>query len=229
MVEVSDTIECTSRVGMGKGGAHKLRKAGGIPAVVYGPGSPPRNLSLNPHTMRLQREQYGLSHIYDVVVDGKDRFKALIKSLQRDAVTRVVEHVDLYAVDMKKPIRVSVRLDLVGKPAGAIDGGILTQLLRRVEVLCLPGDVPQAITLDVSAMQLNDTLHLSDIPLPSGVKVTSQQNEAVARVAAAKEEAAPVAVEAVAEGEAAAEGAAAPAATDGEAAKDAKPAKEGKA
>ncbi|MEK7705068.1 MAG: 50S ribosomal protein L25 [Myxococcota bacterium] len=212
MVQVSDTIECVSRTSGGKGEAHKLRKAGKVPGVVYGPGSPVRNVAVDPRTFRLQREQYGLSHIYDVVVDGKERFKALIKALQRDVVNRTVDHVDLYAVDMNKPIRVSVRIELVGKPAGAIEGGVLSQLLRRVEVQCLPGDVPAAITLDISPMALGDILHLSDLPLPPAVKLTSHQNEAVARVAAPQEEVAPVAAAEAVEG---AEGAEAPEGAEG--------------
>jgi len=197
MVEVSDTIECKSRVSSGKGGARKLRKDGMVPAVAYGPGSEPRHLTVDPHTFQQQRERYGLSHIYDVVVDGKERFKALIKTLQRDAVDRAVQHVDFYEVDMNKPIRVSVRIELTGKPAGAIDGGMLSQELRRVEITALPDKVPEKLTHDISPMALGAILHLSDLVLPEGVKFTTAHDEAVARVVAPEAEAAtPAAAEA---------------------------------
>lgn len=196
-MKVSDNIQATPRAAGSKNVAHKLRKAGKVPAVAYGPGVEHTFLALDPKEFWMQRQQYGLSHLFDVSVDGVKKFKALIKDTDHDPVTGGVLHVDLYAVDMKKPIRVRVTLELTGKPKGAVDGGLLTQILRSLEVSCLPGSIPEKLTADVSPMEIGASLHMSDIPLPEGVKFTSQHDEAIATVLAPEEakeaEAAPAA------------------------------------
>jgi large subunit ribosomal protein L25 len=204
MLEVKDTIVAQSRTAGTKGAARKLRKAGHVPAIAYGPSSEPRHLALDPKTFVLQRQRFGLSHIYDVQVRDGAGFKCLIKEIQVDPVSRKLLHVDLYAVDMTRPIRVEVPIELTGKPAGAIDGGLLSQVLRSVEVLCLPDAVPAKLTADVSPLKIGDTLHLSDIPLPKGAKLTNLGDEAVAQVVEPEEAPAPTAAEAAAAGTAAA-------------------------
>src|SRR5512144_126860 len=122
MVDVNSTIQAKPRVSGKKGVTHKLRKSGMIPAVAYGPGQEPKHLAVEPHRFQLQRAQYGLSYIYDVEVEGQKGFKAFIKNLQRDPISQDVIHVDLYCVDMTKPIRVEVPVEIFGKAAGTVDG-----------------------------------------------------------------------------------------------------------
>lgn len=214
MLEIDTTIVAQSRPqGGSKGAARKLRAAGRVPAVAYGPTQAPRFLALDPKMFPLQRKRFGLGHLYDVNVEGEGdggpaRFKCLIKEIQVDPISRELLHVDLYAVDMKRPIRVDVPIVLTGKAAGLIDGGLLTQILRAVEVLCLPDRIPAQLTGDVTPMKIGDSLHLSDIKLPEGVKFTNQGDEAVALVA--EPDAAPAAADEAAAAPAA--GAAAPAA-----------------
>lgn len=179
MVQVTDTIVAKTREAGAKGAARKLRAANMVPAVAYGPGSKPRHLALDPKEFVLQRQKYGLSHIYTVEVDGGS-FKALIKDVQQNPLSRAAEHVDLYEVDMTKPIRVIVPIELTGKPAGFIDGGMLSQVLRTVELQCLPALVPAKVVGDVSPLKVGDSLHLSNLPLPEGVKLTARNDEAVA-------------------------------------------------
>jgi len=218
MVEVSNTIACKSRSTTGKGWAHKLRAQGMIPAIAYGPQGEPRQLTLDPYLFGLQRSRFGVSYIYDVAVEGGDTFKALIKDVQIDPLSRAIVHVDLYAVDMSKPIRVEVPIELVGKPAGAIDGGLLSQVLRRVEVQCLPNLVPGKLTVDVSPLTIGQVVHTDSIELPDGVEIVTRRVEAVATVTAPEAEevvAAPAEGEPLAEGEAPAEGEAAAAGEEG--------------
>jgi large subunit ribosomal protein L25 len=196
MGNVSNTIAAKSRHAGLKGHARKLRAEGLVPAVAYGPASEPQYLSLTPKEFILQRQTFGLSHLYDVEVEGGKKFKALLKEIQVDPVTRQLLHVDLYAVDMKRPLRVEVPIELTGKPAGIIDGGLLSQVLRVIEVLCLPDHIPGKIVADVSPLKVGDSLHLSDLKLPEGVKLTAHGDEAVALVI--EPEAAPVATEAAA-------------------------------
>jgi large subunit ribosomal protein L25 len=207
MVEVNNTISAKPRQAGNKGHARKLRAAGQVPAIAYGPSSEPRHLALDPKTFVMQRQRFGLSHIYDVAVEGGEGFKVLIKQIQVDPVTRQLLHVDLYTVDMSKPIRVEVPVELTGKPKGLIDGGLLSQILRNVEVQCLPNLIPAKIVADVTDLGVGDSMHLSDLKLPEGVKLTAHGDEAVALVA--EPDAAPVTP---APGEAAAAAPGAPAA-----------------
>lgn len=204
MVDVTDMISAHSRTAKTKGHARRLRAAGQVPAVVYGPGAASQHLALDPKTFVLQRQRYGLSHIYDVRTADDKGFKCVIKEIQVDPMTRKLLHVDLYAVDMTRPIRVVVPIEMAGKPKGLIDGGLLSQILRSAEVLCLPDAVPAKLVADVSDLGIGDSLHLTDIVLPEGCKLTAQNNEAVALVVEPEE--APAATPA--EGAAASAGAA---------------------
>jgi large subunit ribosomal protein L25 len=211
MVDVSSNIQATTRVVGKKGLAHKLRKGGLIPAVAYGPGQEPKHLSLEPKRFLLQRAQYGLSYIYDVEVEGQKGFKAFIKNLQRDPISQDVIHVDLYCVDMTKPIRVEVPIEITGKAAGTVDGGIVTQVLRRIEVQCLPDMVPAKLSVDVSSLTIGQSIHTNKMQLPTGVTLTLRRDEVVATCMVPAEEVVetPVAVEgALVEGAVPVEGAA---------------------
>jgi len=189
MLEITSTILAQGRVPGGKkGAARKLRAQGRVPAIAYGPKQTPRQLSLDPKLFPLQRMRFGLGHLYDVQVsealdDGPAAFKCLIRDIQSDPVTRKLLHVDLYAVDMASPLSVDVEIELVGKAAGIIEGGLLSQILRSVEVVCLPSQIPAKLVADVTPLGVGDSLHLSDIKLPEGVKFTAHHDEAVALVA----------------------------------------------
>ena len=184
MVEVNDTIAAKPRQAGNKGDARKLRASGWVPAVAYGSGSAPQHLAVEPKMFVMQRFAYGRSHIYSVAVEGKLAFKAFIKDIQQEPVTRELLHVDLYQVDMTKPIRVEVPIELTGKPAGIIEGGMLSQLLRKVAVQCLPDQVPAKIVADVAPLGVGDTLHLEQLVLPKGVKLMAHGEDAVAAVIA---------------------------------------------
>ena len=179
----TDVIRAEPRQAAGKGGARKLRAAGFLPAVVYGPKSPGRLLVLDPNAFLLQRQQYGASHLYNVAIDGGASFKALIKHIDVDPLSRKMLHADLYEVDMANRIRVEVPIELIGKPAGLIDGGMLSQILRQIEVEVLPDRIPEKIQVDVSPLKVGDSLHLSDMKLPPGVRLTAHNDEAVALLA----------------------------------------------
>ncbi len=220
-MKVDDTIRATKREAGNKGVARRLRAAGKVPAVMYGPGTDSQFLALDPKEFGMQRQQYASSHLFSVAIEGGKSARVLIKSVDRDPVNSTYLHVDLYAVDMKKPIRVDVALELIGKPKGLVDGGLLSQIMRNVNVTCLPDKIPAKLELDTSDMGIGDIKHISDIKFPEGVKATSTHDEAVAAVVAPEEvkETTPAAGAegAAAAGAAPAAGAAAPAAKAGDA------------
>jgi large subunit ribosomal protein L25 len=202
-MKVEDTIKATTREAGNKGAARRLRASGKVPAVMYGPGSDSQFLALDPREFGMQRQQFASSHLFSVHVEGGKNYKALIKSVDRDPVNSAYLHVDLYAVDMKKPIRVDIAIELVGKPKGLIDGGLLTQIIRAIQVQCLPGNIPEKLELDVSELDIGDIKHISDIKMPEGVKATAAHDEAVCAVVAPEEIKEPTPAEAAAAGTAA--------------------------
>jgi large subunit ribosomal protein L25 len=203
-----------TRAGNGKGYARKLRAKGRIPAVCYSPGSGATAIELDPKALDrlLHKSSAGMNTLIDLSGGGLDGKVVLVKELQRDPVMGSLLHADLFAVDVDKPIEVKVPVRIVGTSLGvAFGGGILDFPLREVEVLCLPRAIPEELPIDVSALQVGDSIHVRDIPLPAGVELVSDPELSVVSVVlpSKEEEAAPVETVVAGEGaEAGAEGAA---------------------
>jgi large subunit ribosomal protein L25 len=195
-----------SRASTGKGVARKLRAAGRIPGVLYGKGRESRPIALDPRALErvLHQSGAGMNTLIDLEMDGGQQV-VLVKELQRDPVHGLYLHADLYLVDLTQTIEVSVPLHFVGKAAGTEFGGILDHPLREIEVECLPRAIPDQIEVDVSPLDVGDSLHVRDLVLPPGVTVTTDLDLAVASVVlpAAEEvvEAAEITAEVPVEGE----------------------------
>jgi large subunit ribosomal protein L25 len=213
------------REGIGKGVARKLRAVGLIPGVFYGQGKS-QAISLEPRPLErlLASSSAGLNTLINLTGGGAlDGKQVLVKDLQRDPVRGTLLHADLYAIDVKQVVHVSVPIHLTGIPQGVtLDAGILDQVIREIELECLPTAIPEELPVDVTSLGLGDSLHVRDIALPAGVTLLTDADLSVASVAqpkAAEEEAAPV------EGEE--EGAEAAAAAEGGDAKAEAPAEGG--
>lgn len=210
-------LQAQVREGTGKGVGRKLRASGRIPAVLYGRGRDNVLLSLEPRALEraLSSSHAGMNTLFDLHVDGTQSGAAtvvLVKDLQRHPVRGALVHADLYQVDLTQTIEVSVPVHIVGTAVGvSMNGGILDIALREIEIECLPRAIPDQIDVDVSALEIGESVHVRDVVLPEGVKLLSDPDLAVVSVAApaAEVEAAPVA----AEGAAPAAAAAAPAET----------------
>ncbi len=216
-----------------KGAARKLRREGRIPAVLYGARTKNVLLSLDPRALLSAVDtEAGANTLIHLRLEGdadQSEKVVMLRELQVDPVKRAPLHADLYEIRMDQAITVSIPLRLVGKAMGIDQGGILDQGLRELRVECLPGQIPEVIEADVSALEMGDAIHVRDLVLPEGVEVLDDETTTVASVSApvAEEEApapaevegeVPAAAEGVAEGaEAPAEGEA-PAAAPGESA-----------
>jgi large subunit ribosomal protein L25 len=207
------SIVAEERIGTGKGANRKLRATGRIPAVVYGRGKPARQLTLDPSPLAkmLRASHSGINTLIDLKV-GPQETVVLVREIQRDPVSGRWIHADLFEVDLQKTIEVRVPLHIVGKPKGVENGGILDHPLREVEIECLPRAIPDSVEVDVSDLDVGDSIHVRDLALPEGATMLSDGDLAVASVVVpkAEEEAKPAEAAAVA-AEAAAPGAAAPA------------------
>jgi large subunit ribosomal protein L25 len=196
-----------------KNAARRVRVAGKIPAVLYGPGHAPVAIEVEPKQIsRILFSETGHNTIFDVEVAGQPAAKAMIVDWQREPINDKLIHIDLKRIALDKTLRVKVRVRLVGIPIGVkASGGILDQVLREVEVECLPADIPAKIAVDVSNLEMFQTLRISDLPHSEAVKYLNAEDATVAHVVSIREEAPTAAeVEAAAAAEAAAATAAEP-------------------
>ena len=213
----------------GKGVARKLRAAGRIPAVLYGHDQETQSLSVDGHDMfKVLHTSAGANVLVDLKVD-KEEHLVLPREIQRNHIKGTIVHVDFLVVSRTETIQVNVEIIDIGEAPGVKQGGVVDHHLREVLVECFPQDVPEHLEADVSGLDLNDVLHVSDLVAPKGVTILTNPEETVlavivpavlkteADLTIAGEEAAVVEEPEAAEGEAV-EGEGAPAEGEGEAA-----------
>ncbi len=177
-------IEATNRSAFGKQLA-KVRKAGNVPAIVYGPklkGALPINVTLKDFTRVLK--EAGESTLIDLSLEGGGKKKVLIHGIDRDPVKNTPRHIDFYEVDITKPIRVHVPLKFSGDaPAEKILGGVMVKTMHDIEIEALPADLPHEIIVDVSVMAtFADHITIGDIVMPKGVEAVRDAANMVALV-----------------------------------------------
>ena len=176
-----------------KNAARRVRRAGKIPAVLYGAGHEPVAVEVDPKQIsRILFSETGHNTIFDLEVGGKNTAKAMIVDWQREPIKDQLIHIDLKRIALDKALRVSVRVKLLGTPVGVKSfGGILDHVLREVEIECLPGDIPSHIDVDVTELGLHGVLRVSDLPHMDKVKFLNAEDATVAHVVSIREEAAP--------------------------------------
>ena len=202
-------LEAEVRSTSGKGWARKLRQQGRIPAVCYGPGVEPISLAVDPKALKLALDpEKRHNTLITLTLKGEgasQEVTVMLKDFQTDAFKKEVLHADFVRVDVSKPVKVTIPLILTGKPEGVKVGGILHQVFRMVDVECLPDRIPVKLQADVSALNIGQALHVSDLGLMEGVRVLLDAKQSVAVVVAPKAEKTPE--EEAAEAAAAVEGA----------------------
>ena len=196
-------LEAKPRTPGTKNDARRVRREGKVPAVVYGAGKQALPVSVDPRQVaRILHSETGHNTVFDLAIDG-ERTKAMIVDWQYEPIKGALLHIDLKRIAMDQKLRVSVPIDLVGEAAGVKQqGGILEQIVREVEIECLPGDIPNAIELSVAELVFGVVLRVGDLPKSDKIKIVSDPDQPVAHIISIKEEEVPTA-EAVA-GEAAA-------------------------
>lgn len=172
----------TRRLTIGKGGARKARAAGQIPAVLYGHGEEPVAVSVQAREFDLAlRGHKGSNPIVNLAVNGGE-YTALIRDVQYDPVSHVILHLDFQHISLTESIEVKVGVHLVGVPIGVKDGGgILETILREIEVRCLPTAIPSSIEVDVSHLNIGDSVHVSEISV-TNVTILNDGGETIATV-----------------------------------------------
>ena len=186
----TNVLEAQPRTPGTKGHARRTRKDGKIPAVVYGAGKDALSIAVDPrHVARILNSETGHNTIFDLALKGGENTKAMIVDWQYEPLKGHLLHIDLKRIALDKVLRVNVPITLVGEAAGVKqEGGIMEQMLREVEVECLPGDIPSHIDADVSQLTFGKVLRVSDLPHSGKIKFITDENQPVAHVTSVKEE-----------------------------------------
>jgi len=192
MATVTDnnTLEAQPRNAGNKNEARRVRRGGKIPAVVYGAGQDYLPVAVDPRQVkRILNSETGHNTIFDLALDGGTKTKAMIVDWQYEPIKGNLLHIDLKRIAMDKKLAVMVPVELIGEPAGVKQqGGILEQMLREVEVECLPADIPSHIDVDVSELVFGKVLRVADLPHSDKLKFLTDENQPVAHVTTVKEE-----------------------------------------
>lgn len=157
----------------GKGASRRLRREGKVPAIIYGAGRPPRALSFDHNKVlrQMQNESF-YSSILNIKVGDKSQ-AAVVKDIQRHPARPIVMHIDLQRIVEDQEIRMNIPIHFVGEDVapGVKAGGSVSHLITDVEVQCLPKHLPEYFEVDISKLELDEMLHLSDIKVPEGVEI----------------------------------------------------------
>jgi large subunit ribosomal protein L25 len=168
---ISFELNAESRTDKGKGASRRLRHAGKVPAIIYGGGKDPESLAVSQNELQrnLQNEAF-YSHILTVKVDGKET-QAILRDLQRHPSRPIILHMDLQRINAAEKLKTHVPLHFIGEDTapGVKAGGLVSHDLTDVLIECLPKDLPAFIEVDISALDIGDSIHLSGLTIPEGV------------------------------------------------------------
>ena len=186
-----EVVSARPRTGkFNKNAARRVRAAGKIPAVLYGAGHEAVAVEVDPkHISKILFSETGHNTIFDVDLGDKSPVKAMVVDLQREPIQDRLIHIDLKRIAMDKALRVSVRVKLIGVPVGVkTSGGILDQVMREVEIECLPTDIPNHIDVDVTNLDLHEVLRVKDLPHSEKIKDLEDDETTVAHGITIREE-----------------------------------------
>jgi large subunit ribosomal protein L25 len=182
-------LEAQKREPGNKNAARRVRVDGKIPAIVYGAGKDSAPVAVDPRqVLRILKSESGHNTIFDLALDS-DRVKAMIVDWQFEPIKGKLLHVDLLRIAMDKKLTVTVPVVLKGEAQGVkTEGGILEQLLREVEIECLPADIPKSIEVDVSHLVFGIEVRVKDLPHSDKLKFLTDENQMIAHITSVKEE-----------------------------------------
>lgn len=189
------TLEVSSRAGVGKGVARSIRRNGLIPAVIYGNKQAPISIELDPRALIVQTKIKGFkTRQFVLKIDGKEEELTLCHNIQYHKVKDTPLHVDFLRIDPKKEIEIEIPLEIIGTDVckGIKLGGLLNIVHREVKIKCLPSNIPESIVIDITDLEIADSITMADLKLPSEAKlvetITEEHNPTVLTIAPPQEE-----------------------------------------
>ncbi|HYQ48449.1 MAG TPA: 50S ribosomal protein L25 [Thermodesulfovibrionales bacterium] len=192
------SIQAERREGAGKGSARTLRRDGKVPAVLYRAGKAQSIQLSRKELSKLINTVAGEQVMVDLLFADGDKKLALLKDYQVDPIGGELLHTDFFEVSLTETLRITVHVSTTGEPIGVKrDGGMLQHPVREIQIECLPDKIPGKIEIDISKLEVGQSVHVSDLKLEEGIKILTDPHEVIANVVAAVEEAAAPAAEAV--------------------------------
>jgi large subunit ribosomal protein L25 len=184
------TIAAEPRSTRGKNEARRLRATGSVPAVLYGGAGEPEAVAVNPKELtRILHSKTGHNTIFNLSVTAKESTPVMIIDWQTDPIKDNLLHVDLKRIDLNKRLHVKVPVITHGDPRGVkIQGGLLEVITREIEIECLPDDIPEQFDVDVTELQLNHGIRVSEVPLSKSMKLLSSGDSVIVHVVSPKAE-----------------------------------------
>ena len=176
------TLQAMARDGAGKGAARKLRADGKVPGILYGHGMDPVSVAVDSRELfHVLHTDAGANVLIDLKV-GKDSHLAMAREVQRDHIRGEFIHIDFLAIRRDVKITVDVPVNLIGESHGVKEGGVVEHHLWDLKVECLPGDVPESIDADISALGIGDALKVSEVKVPPGAEILTDPEETIISV-----------------------------------------------
>jgi large subunit ribosomal protein L25 len=202
------TLQAFERKELKKGAARRLRREGKIPGIIYGSHVPKPVAVLH---REFEKKFHTVSENTIITLElGKETHDVLVKDYQEDIIKGLITHIDFYEIEKGKVLRTNIPVEIVGLAPGVKEGGLIEERLHEIEVECLPRDIPESFKVDVSSMEIGDTIHVGELEVPAGVRILSMTDQVLVTVTTQKEVLEPEegeeGKEAAAEGEKGAEG-----------------------
>jgi len=184
------TVAAEVRTSRGKNEARRTRVAGNIPAVVYGAYQDPVSVAVNPKELsKIIRSSTGLNTIFTLAIAGGENTPVMVVDRQVDPIKGLLLHADLKRIDLTKRIRVTVPVHTEGEPAGVkVQGGLLEIISRSVEIECLPDEIPESFTVNVSELMIGQSKRASDVAVSGSMKLVSDPQTVIAHIVALRAE-----------------------------------------
>jgi large subunit ribosomal protein L25 len=167
------SLKAAPRARKGSGRLNQMRREGWLPSVIYGRGVENQNLKVdNKSFTELLAHSSSDNIIINLEIEGEGTRLAFLQAIQHDPISGAAVHADFLAIDDKTEITAHIPAHIHGESPGVKSGGVIEQYVHAIEITCLPDDLPEGIDLDISGLQLGDSLHLGDIKYPKGVRPT---------------------------------------------------------
>lgn len=187
---MATSLKAEARTGRTKGDRNRLRAEGKVPGIVYGKKVTQTTIAID------QKELLALLKtnphaVIDMDVPQFGKQPVMINEVQRDALSRELLHVDFHQINMDEPVQTTVRLEYIGDPEGVKVGGILQIQHHEIEIRCLPQHIPSSIEVDVSGLEIGQSMLVSELRLPEGVEVKTDEHDVVATILTPQKEAEP--------------------------------------
>jgi large subunit ribosomal protein L25 len=180
------TLQAAPRARSGTGRLKQMRREGWVPSVIYGKGTENINLKVDAKTFAdLLAHSSSENILVNLDIEGHGTRLAFLQSIQHDPISGKALHADFRSIDEKTAITAHIPTHLNGESAGVKAGGLIEQYVHAIEITCLPNDLPESIEVDISALQIGDSLHIGEITYPAGVKPTHAADVVVAHVSKA--------------------------------------------